>query len=330
MIWMTWRQHRAAALGGLLLLAACAALMIPQGLAMHQAFDSQGLAHCVGVATAPPDCSNTWRDFPSGATNLITPWLVIVPVLVGVLLGAPLIAREIETGTYRLVWAQSTTRTRWIAVKLGALALGVATVSALFAWLVTWWRQPVDQLDTNNSMGRFGSFAFSVEGTVVVGYALFAFFLGVLAGTVLRRTVLAMVVATVAFVVVLFGVEFLARPYYLPPVTSLTAFPVGQSLTTTFTPDRTGTPGDWLLDWGFVDSTGHRLDTAQINDASRSALDARTSMPTWLHDHGIQHLLVYQPADRFWTFQLIETGIFLALSVVLAGVVVWHVQRRLP
>jgi len=39
--------------------------------------------------------------------------VVAVPGLIGIFWGAPLVARELETGTYRLAWTQSVTRKRW-------------------------------------------------------------------------------------------------------------------------------------------------------------------------------------------------------------------------
>jgi hypothetical protein len=328
MIWMTWRQHRAAAAGAVALLLACAAALVPLGASMHHTFTSLHLGRCAGTAPGP-FCATAFQNLAmSGVSNQLTPWLILVPLLMGVLAGAPLVAREMEAGTYRLAWVQATTRARWITVKLGLLALGVALASGAFAWLVTWWRQPIDSLSTNAAQGRFGSFVFGVEGTVVVGYALFAFFLGVLAGSLARRTILAVVTAAATFIAVMMIISFLVRPHYLPPVSTLTAFPVSQSAS--FTPDTTASPGDWLLHWGLVAPNGHQLASAQINADMLSAYQAHVPISIWLRDHGIRHLLVYQPASRFWTFQLIETGIYLAMSAALAIAVTWHALRRLP
>ena len=48
----------------------------------------------------------------------------VVPAVIGIFWGAPMIAREIEAGTYRLVWTQSITRTRWLVSKLGVAGIG--------------------------------------------------------------------------------------------------------------------------------------------------------------------------------------------------------------
>ena len=44
---------------------------------------------------------------------------------------------------------------------------------------------------------------------------------------------------------------------------------------------------------------------------------------------GIRELVRYQPADRYWPVQFIETGIFLALALTLAWFCFWRLGRRL-
>ena len=41
------------------------------------------------------------------------------------------------------------------------------------------------------------------------------------------------------------------------------------------------------------------------------------------------NLELFHPASRFWTFQAIETAIFLGLALVLAVATVWWIRRRL-
>jgi hypothetical protein len=37
--------------------------------------------------------------------------------------------------------------------------------------------------------------------------------------------------------------------------------------------------------------------------------------------------VVYQPASRYWTFQVLETVIWLAIALVLAGFCTWRIRR---
>ena len=44
--------------------------------------------------------------------------IALTPAVTGLFWDAPLLARELETGTFALAWNQSVTRARWLAVKL--------------------------------------------------------------------------------------------------------------------------------------------------------------------------------------------------------------------
>ena len=42
---------------------------------------------------------------------------------------------------------------------------------------------------------------------------------------------------------------------------------------------------------------------------------------------GLRDMTVFQPAHRFWTFQWIEFGIFIALAIGLAVFTIWRTKR---
>jgi hypothetical protein len=111
-----------------------------------------------------------------------------------VLLAGPFVL-ELENGTYRLAWTQSITRRRWIATNLG-IKVGAALLVALaMTLLVTWWRAPLVHLE-----GRMDNSGYDFEGTVALGYTLFALGLALAAGVVWRRTVPALVVAFAGYI----------------------------------------------------------------------------------------------------------------------------------
>jgi hypothetical protein len=151
MIWLTWRQFRAQALTALAVLAVTATYLLITGLQMHHTY-SADLATC----TPQSDCSDVLNQFRQGydtAFNLIELLAIVAPGLIGMFWGAPLIGRELETGTNQLVWNQSVTRTRWLAVKLAGIgAASIATVG-LLSYLLTWWAGSLDQI-TGKSVGR--------------------------------------------------------------------------------------------------------------------------------------------------------------------------------
>jgi hypothetical protein len=103
-----------------------------------------------------------------------------VPAIIGMFWGAPLIARELEAGTFRVAWTQSVTRARWLAVKLGLAGLASMAAAGLVSLMVTWWSSRVDPLDPFG-MNRLQPAMFGTRGIAPIGYAAFAFVLGVTA-----------------------------------------------------------------------------------------------------------------------------------------------------
>jgi hypothetical protein len=307
MIWLTWRQHRAETGFALPLLGCLGIGLYISGYPMHAGFTRDGVAACLtDHASACAAVIERFRNtFDNDKTMLLL--LNVVPAGVGAFLGAPLIAREFEAGTWQLAWTQAVPRLRWLAVKLAALA------NLAFAALVTWYRQPWDALD-----GRFAPDGFDLEGFMPPVYGLFAFASGTVAGVFLRRSVPALAAAFGTFAMVRYAVETWLRPHFRTPVTAVWD-PVTQ-------PGTVGR-GSWPMDYGVVDPQGHHLTYAQA-DIYRAAIAAHTDIPTYLHTHGMRLWDTYQPADRFWTFQLTEAGIYLGLVAVLLALVMWRIRRR--
>ncbi|HYY78656.1 MAG TPA: transporter [Actinomycetes bacterium] len=324
MLWLTWRQHRAEVLGALLLLAALGAVLVVTGLPMHAAYADQGVAACVAGDGPAGDCDMLLAQFAGryvGLGDLLT-LLVVLPALAGVFIGAPLLGRELEHGTWRLAWAQGVTRTRWLAVKLALLTVAVTVLAVGFTALFTWWRGPLDGLQ-----GRFDGAAYNFEGAVPTAAALFAFALGTLAGTLARRTIPAMALAFFGYWVVWLPLVLVGRPRFLAPLVR-TSDADAATATTNAGRGALGAGQDWILDSGLLDRAGHRLSFAQESAVLRAARDADISKTAYLQQHGIRTLEVYQPGDRFWTFQLIEAGLLVALAAVLLAIAVWLVHRR--
>lgn len=131
MIWLTWRQHRGEMLFGTLLLALLAALLLLSGRDMfavyQQTHQGTSVAACALNHSQDAICDGLTGDFRRqfGDYSVLLLTLTILPGLAGMFLGAPLVAREVERGTHRLVWTQGITRLRWILVKIGVLFLAI-------------------------------------------------------------------------------------------------------------------------------------------------------------------------------------------------------------
>ncbi len=321
MIWLTWRQHRAEALivGGALALLAL--LFLLTGLDIHNTYHQLGVDACVANPASNTNCNTFIRTFEEqyGALSYAVPWLNFVPALVAMLVGAPLVARELENGTHRLVWTQSVTRGRWLTVKLALVVGGCLLVAVALTALIMWWRGPFDAL-----RGRFGQDAFDQEGIVPLAYMAFVVLLAVAAGALLRRGIPAMVLTLALFLGVRLPIDSYLPPHYQPPLT--TTYSVLSNGPASVASDA------WVIDGGFVDSAGHHLSDQQVfgpcEQNTGLGLD-KQSIFQCIHDRGISQYITYQPADRFWPFQAIETALYVVVALGLLGFTVYWVRRRL-
>ncbi len=110
MIWVAWRQHRGEYLLTAAALAALAVFLLPTGMALAQDAQQMGVTGCMAQNAA--DCGNLALSFAtqSQGFNEIAGFFPLLPLLPGLLIGAPLVAREVRQRTYVLVWTQSITR----------------------------------------------------------------------------------------------------------------------------------------------------------------------------------------------------------------------------
>jgi hypothetical protein len=340
MTWLVWRQHRQQALFALLGLVALAAFLVPTGLRMHDEFRDSGLADCLPAtarvefvrANPGPDqasdpvqaCQDLARQFANrhGILGTIGVLLWFLPLFAGLFWGAPLVAREVEHGTHRLVWTQGVSRLRWAVVKFGLVGGGVVLVAACYTLLVTWWRAPMDQT-TGRTSGRFAYGLFDLAGLVPIGYALFAVALGVLAGALTRGTQTAMTVTLVGFLATRLAVELLARAHYLAP--ERRTFPV----VGTVSPNQL--TGDWVVSAGIYSAQGIRLSGGTFGSFSNTVCPPPPSADACLAEFAADayNLELFHPADRFWLFQGIETALFVALAVLLLLAAIRVIRRRI-
>ncbi len=312
MAWVTWRQHRPQLVAGLGLLVALAVAAFGTHLPIQAAYHRDALSDCL-PPTSRSGCDIIIRHFQSEFESWVAALrgLAVLPALAGLFVGAPLLARELEHGTYRFAWTQSVTRRRWLLSKTALLAGATIVAGAAASAIVMWWRSPFDTLE-----GRMAPSGFDVEGLVVPAYALFALAIGVLAGLVYRRTVAAMTATLVVFVSTRVVVLKFLRPHFLAPLHS--------SVSAT---DSARQGGDWVLSDILVDAGSRRITAGREDLAVLHAQQAGIDPHTYLVTLGWKRVISYQPAGRFWTFQLIEASLFIALAVAVVLTTLWLVRR---
>jgi hypothetical protein len=332
MTWLAWRQFRSQAWVGLILLAVVAIILAATGPGLAHLYNTSGIPGC----HAHRNCGALSLEFVNELRNSSTyrflahvgVILIAVPALIGIFWGAPLIARELEAGTYRLAWNQSVTRSRWLAMKLGVVGLASIAAAGLFSLMVTWYSSPVDRARST----MFSVFA--QRGIVPMGYAAFAFALGVTAGLIFRRTVPAMAVTLALFAVVQLVVPQWVRPHLLPPAhktETISRAVLAQNDinrvtgTVTINVPARHPAGAWTLSRQVIAPSG-RVFTGPAIPACKSGPPG--PCVNWLASQHLRQLLTYQPSSRFWAFQGLETGIYLILALILAGVSLWWLRRR--
>jgi hypothetical protein len=319
MIWLTWRQHRLEGLIMALLVVVVAGLVGSLVVAAQPLLDQ--IKHACPVVV-DDSCGRALIAFNARFGMFHQPLylaFLLLPVLSGMFIGAPLLAREFEQGTDEMVWTQGITRRKWLFIKLAILGSATIVLAGILAVAGQEWSTAVP----DNSYNQW--FAFDVQGPEFVAYALFSFALGVTAGTAISRTVPAMAVVLIGFLAVRAAIELFARRNFIPPVESELTGPL-----------FSGQGQAWLIgDQRPVDMHGNSISSDQFQQITDACLHpvsgvvpGNFNLQGCWHDHGIKVLQTYQPADRFPLFQGIETAIFVLAAIALLGLAVWLVRRR--
>jgi hypothetical protein len=329
MTWIVWRQYRTQAAISAVLLAAFAVFAVLTGLHLATTWHNDLVA-----CTAAHNCSSGQGGLFNGsgdAIGLIIEMTLIVPALLGLFWGAPLVAHEVETGSLQWTWVQSVTRTRWFTAKAGCLLLAAAVWGGAVAALVTWWAGPRNAL----YLDAFTGGNFDIQGIVPVGYALFAMALGILAGTLLRRTIPAMAITLGGFVAVRLVITLWVRKHYMSAVTTYAN--AGVNLTPkgsywSYASGLTGPHGPLPQVNGMVSGPTMVYDGVPVSVLPK-ACQAAASGPnpnaaSCLTSEHIRQFITYQPASRYWAFQGIETGIYVLIAAALIAATVTVIRRR--
>jgi hypothetical protein len=318
-----WRQHRFALAAVAVLLGALAVYEWLTGESLHHAWAAAIACHPAGS----PACQgpvNTF-DYMENFVSLGGP-LQLVPALIGAFAGAPVLAREMETGTFRFAWTQGFGRWRWALAKLAALAVVLAAAAGAVGVLVSWHYQPYfapgNQALGLTELSTFDTGLFNLHGLAFPAWTLVAFAIGALAGMLIRRVVPAIVATLAVYTGLAFAAGLYLRPHYLAPL--ITRNP--------------NVPGSaWILSqWSTKDGRfafsgfppGNLLNQFCSSLPPGKGGPSVEAFTQCLAQHGYTQWISYQPASRFWPFQWIEGGWLLALSALLIAVTIWLVRHR--
>jgi hypothetical protein len=307
MTWVTWRQHRATLAGVAVFLGAFAVYLWLTGLQIHHAY----AADCHPASSIACTINFTGRYSTTG--NVVSIFLQAVPALIGAFIGAPVLARELETGTFRYAWTQGIGRWRWTLGKLVLLAIAVAVAAGAFSMLFSWYNQP---FFAAGYATPFSTRLFGLRGVAFAAWTLAAFAIGVLAGMLIRRVVPAIAATLAVYAGLAFAAALFLREHYMTPLVTSNPNPPGSAWIIS----------QWYTKGGKFAFPDHG--TQILNALSRLCPSSNVTPVQCLSQHGYTQWSSYQPGSRFWPFQWIEGGWLLALSMLLIAATIWLVRRR--
>jgi len=359
MIWLAWRQFRVQAAFALFALIVFAVIFgVTHGHILH--LYNTVVKPCGRVG----DCNSVKNAFLNHYDfyEHLVQGSILFPAVIGAFWGAPLVAKEFESGTFRLTWTQSEMRIKWLAAKLAVAATASAIFMGLFSLMATWWSSSWDVVNGDPYS------TFDVRNIVPVGYALFAFALGVALGVLIKRTLPAMAATFVGYGVIRVLYNLHIRPHLMTPLTTTTKFfapfstgtgPAGKgpslrealvvSNTTLKAGKVIGQNGGIGSNGEFNFSLPNRAGGHAIFDgvgrcpnvfpaAVRPPIGTEIhsgpgpatvkAMNTCINSFHLTSVLKYQPLDRYWTFQWYELGSYLILAALLSVFSFWWVRRR--
>jgi len=330
MAWVTWRQHRIALAGVAVFIGGLAVCLWLAGIKTHHAYAAT-VAACHPASSVSIACYDMANSF-TGTNGFLANGFILqgVPALIGAFVGAPVLAREMETGTFRYAWTLGFGRWRWTTAKLVALAIAVAAATGAFSVLSSWYYQPYFATGNENlglnEVTPFFPGLFDLRGVAFAAWTLAAFAIGALAGMLIRRVVPAIVATLAAYAGLAFAAGAFLREHYLTPLltTNLnvpaSAWVISQWWTKGGKFAFAGSPPDALLN--------RFCPAGPAGPVGPHGKPKVVAIAECLTPHGYTQWTSYHPATQFWPFQWIEGGWLLALSVLLIAATVWLVRRR--
>ncbi len=329
MTWVTWRRYRTRiiVLGLFMLILVFFMIMTLHGY--HDAVANCGTQ--AGVFFPVTACLRTVQRAESHA-NYVSMGIGLLPFLVGLMLGAPLVASEIDARTNRLAWSQGITRTRWLLSGWLTIAIPLVIAMSLFGIIVQWWASHVVTSSAFGA-GLIQNTAFDISGVAPIALSVLALSCGTFFGIAFRRFLSPYLGTFIALAAI---VEFIYVKVF-PTLAPRMATAATEYGTNTALPSALG-PDPRYVGYGFRRSPGFHATTSTPSTSSivqhcATTTNAGQTMPgnssymRCLQINHVQAINFYQPESHYWILQWREAGIYLVLAAALLGLSIWMVSR---
>ncbi|MGC1212010.1 MAG: ABC transporter permease [Micromonospora sp.] len=323
LLWLTWRQHRWALIGTLVL----AAVLV--GWMTYLSMELTDLWHQCGNAYCPENSPQGQRL--GGSSRLVLTLAALsrlvqyMPLLIGVFIGIPVLSREHEQRTLLLAWSQDVSPGRWLWTKLVMLGLFVAAVTAAVAGV----SDHLAHLETQVAPGNlFEYLPFLNTGMLPVAVSICWFAVGVALGAAVKRTLPAVFGLIAGFIGLTYLVQW-CYPTLLKPLSAhlRVGGPDGGLLR-----DNALVVKGGMIEYGSdgpsgaFDASGRQLSGVELQTLCPPDNGAGTMLSCYVNNHLQQHLQ-YQPGSRIPDFHLIVATGYLSLTAVALAAAWWIVRR---
>jgi len=322
--WVTLRQRRGLLIGGGILLGLFTVYLVVMAVFQNNAYAAVAACHPAAAVKCQQLNNSFYRTYwgggagpviASGGAQSVSSLLFAIPVLLGVFAGAPLLARELENGTFRFAWTQGAGRTRWTVSTLVLPAIILVAATGAFTAIFYWYFRPFLEDQQVSEMLPLG---FALLGVAFAAWTLLAYSVAAFLGALFRRTLPAMAVTLVVYIALAMATATAFRPHYATPVTE----------------KGWNNGAVWVISQWAKAPNGHVLSQSAMNNLSQQVPASVQNSPSpdaftnWLTQHGYTLWQSVQPDSRFWQFQLTEGGWLLVVSAALIAGTVWLVRRR--
>jgi hypothetical protein len=348
MLRVTWIQHRASLLIMIAIFGLVAAFMIVTGLSVHAEYAKYLSNKCSYFGSSPVnrgDCSNLGASLLHSLNilTIVDTFMHVVPILIAMFIGAPLVAREVESGTYQFAWTQGTPRSSWLTMKLLFLGVTVVVLAIPLGLIASWYAQPVDAigLASHWQPGQFGVTAVTLPAICLTGLLA-----GVLIGAFQKKIVSAIATAGLVVGSLVLGIfAYLDNAIFSIHTTATTWYPSDGNIGvvnrfagvgTGFRSGPRSSWGGWLVNIWYERSNGVHLSVKEglqvmnrlfSSNPKTTQVESPQYVLTWLANHHYSFWISYQPANRFWIAQGVEAAIVLGVGFILLRVAMKAIRR---
>lgn len=331
MIAATWRQYRRmmTVLLGVFLLLTVVVLASGGILRAYRAENTGANPQYARGGCTSLEC------YAGSAVGWIGGVLALTAIGLGALIGATVVAREIDNRTHVLAFTQSASRFRWYIAHVVAVFLPLSAATGVLGAALALTRTPGGNLYA----GRFTHPIYLTWGPVTAAWMFTALVFGSVIGLLVKNSY----AGPIAIVVLFLGATFfsaLVRPHLAQPQERhepLATVWTGVSMSDG--PEVFTRYQDWLLMSRVVDSDGEVLDQDELcprwvlanrteADVAEVRITSEQAMVDCLREQrAVANVVYFHPDENFWPIQMRETGLVVLAGLILLLLARWQLNR---